>query len=677
MLLCRRPRQNTARSLPARATVGALLLLVVCFLVSLSPPSRAETATKASTPSAPEVLPELPEVPDSRFGRPDEDAVAELKEHLQRVRSPDAVVRERAVREVLEAKPSWVPAIYHRLNQLADHANREGMKEKLRKIRNRARDAVREKMRRAGEHGKVVTPDYLQMVAEYAAPDDEDWQALVSVLAMSRMLVAVGNVQATRALIQIYVRFGEFLRVDTQLQLDELGEKAAAALIEARKHPAAKIAHWANRQLDQMGKAIPSELVQTEDQQVLADVLRAYGRIQDPDAARIIISFANSERAQIRLAARQGVRMMGEIGNWQLRDTYQNIVGKNPPRDWSWKRVAQELFHEFDRLRLAHVQRLFKEGMAAQKKGDWEAMRKAFDRALANNPMLDRRDEMVDGYVTYARRVADEKLEDAILAARRAERINSDPKKQAALESLRLTLEGEQLLARGLADQLLFRRALELDSTNQRAREEIAMIERGERIKQPEYSRYYGAAAIGGVALLAILLIVFFRPKGPEGETEASRSETHGQKDGASAPGSPGTEPSAAHVQGLAASPEEPVRVLATSAPEGAASTPPDAAPDTEEAMAASEPVLPSPGEPITEPHVVPGAVEAAASEESVLPEAPVEPPAAVESPDDERTPAPKAPGEQPDSVDSQPPGEPVPGEPVPSARTPVDQNRS
>src|SRR5690606_20015486 len=153
------------------------------------------------------------------FDKPTPEAMNELKEHLERVRSADPVVRERAVREVLEAKPGWVSAIYHHTNALADNADRDRMKEKLRKIRDRARDAVREEMRRKGEKCEVVTPDYLQIVAEYAEPNDESWQALIPVLAMSRMLGAIGSVEAARALIQVYVRFGEFLRVDTQLGL--------------------------------------------------------------------------------------------------------------------------------------------------------------------------------------------------------------------------------------------------------------------------------------------------------------------------------------------------------------------------------------------------------------------------------------------------------------------------
>src|SRR5690606_3288234 len=144
------------------------------------------------------------------------------------------------------------------------------------------------------------------------------------------------------------------------------------------------------------------------------------------------------------------------------RETYQDIVGKTPPRDWPWKRTAQELFHQFDRLRLAQVHQYFETGIAAQKKGDFDAARRAFDQVLSHNPMFDRRDAMVDAYVAFASQADEKQLEEALLAMRRAERINGDPKRQAKLESLRLTLEAEALLEKSLADQSLLRKALEL-----------------------------------------------------------------------------------------------------------------------------------------------------------------------------------------------------------------------
>jgi hypothetical protein len=336
---------------------------------------------------------------------------------------------------------------------------------------------------------------------------------------MSRILVQVGTVEACRELIDVFVRFGDLLRVDTQLQLEKLGERAVAALIEARRHQAPQIARWAERQLDALGKAIPSEAVQTTDQQVLADVLRAYGRVREPDAARIVISFSNSERAQIREAARQGVALMGEVAGWQLRDAYENVVGKKPPRDWSWKRTARELFGEQDRLRLSRVYRLFEDGMRAKAEGRLDDMRRAFDQVLSRSPSFERAAEMTGGYLAFAREAADEHTGEAIAALRRASRLAASPEERVQAESLLLTLEAERLLESGIADQTLPRRAIELDRSNERAKSLLARMERGELQSQSRFGRWAAALAIGATALLAIGIILLRRPRSAAKDT--------------------------------------------------------------------------------------------------------------------------------------------------------------
>ncbi len=512
---------------------------LTCALIvfgTLVPSARAEEtgeqAQKADstfqakhTGAEPIDLPDLPEVPSIELEKPSQESLEAVDDLLARLITDDPVVRERAVREILETKPAFVPAIQHRIDSIAEDCDRGAMKDVLLRLRRKAREAVRERMRAAGEKGEVDTPDYLQIVAEYAEPTNEHWQDLTQVLGLSRMLVALGTTPATRVLIHVYVRF-DFLRIDTQLQLAKLDEKAIAALIETRRHPARKIATWADRQLDALGKAIPSEVVQTDDPEVLADILRAYGRVRDPDAARLVISFANTERAQVREAARQGVAMLGEVANWQLRDTYENIVGKKPPRDWSWKRTARELFGEFDRLRLARVFRLFESGKAAYKQGNLLEMCKAYDRVLAENPMFERRDEMVPGYVDFARAAKPEQLAEARLALARAARLSRDPDELHRIQSLQLTLEGERLLQTGLADQTLFRRALDLDAENARAQQRLESIERGEPSKtQKTFNRYGAAGIIGAVALVSILVIAFWRRKRP-GENSQAVDET-------------------------------------------------------------------------------------------------------------------------------------------------------
>jgi tetratricopeptide (TPR) repeat protein len=433
--------------------------------------------------------------------------LAELDALLGRITAEDAPDREQAVRELLEALPKQVPAIRFRIGSVADSADKEAMKRLLLKTR---RDALHQKSDDDEESDKSAGGvDYLARLLQNPEPKSAAWRDLGSVLALSRMLETIANVEAVRGLVDVYARFGEFLRITTQNALTRLGDKAVPALIEAERHQAEKIAKWAVRELDMLGRGIPGEAVQTQDEAVLADVLRAYGRTRNPDAVRIVASFANSERAQVREAARQSVALMGEVASWQLRDTYENVVGKKPPRDWSWDRTARELFAEFDRLRFAEVGKLFEAGQAARNRGDLAAMRAAFDQLLAHDPDFDGRAELAAGYLAFGQAEQDKSRADAIAALRRAERL--DPTLKNAT-SLRLTLEAEALEEQGISDATLLERSLENDPQNARAKAALSRFERGEP-KRSEHARLIAAAAILLAAGLAIAFILLRRPK--------------------------------------------------------------------------------------------------------------------------------------------------------------------
>jgi len=480
-------------------------------------PSHAEGAPKLS-----EHLPELPAVPSLELARPTPADLEELDTRLGKLCSTDDAERDAARREVLEVTAKAVPALRFRLAATAESTKHDELKELLLKIRKKGRDDARDEQASDGKRGRVKTPDYFEMAVEHAEPKSKLWCSLASVLAESRMLAQIGTVEAVRGLIDVYVRYGEFLRVDTQLQLEALGDRAVPALIEARRHPAEKIVKWSARELDALGKAIPSEAVQMTDLQVLSDVLRAYGRVRDPDAARIVVSFSNSERAQVREASRQAIAMLGEVGAWQLRDTYETVVGKKPPRDWNWERTARELFGEFDRLRSAEVAKLFEAGAAARQHGDLEGMRKAFDQVLTRSPDYPKREELASAYLDYAQKTLLSSPASALAALRRVERLGKGSESEKIATSLRLTLEAETLADAGIADRTLLVRALEADPKNARARQGLSRFEHGET-EPPNSSRYYGAGAIGLVALGGIL-VVLLRGRGAEEREEKGAS---------------------------------------------------------------------------------------------------------------------------------------------------------
>jgi hypothetical protein len=482
----------------------AALAVLTAAEVSATPPPAGSSATSARE------LPELPRAPDE-LKQASLAELAELDELLARISGEDAAAREDAVRGILELAPRLVPAIRKRLDALGDSAEKIPMKQLLYDVRRAAKEDPQDDVPGAPDEKSKSGPDYLTLLLAKAKPDKAAWRDLVQVLALSRMLEQIGTTAAVRGMIDVYVRFGEFLRIDTQRGLARLGDRAVPALIEARRHQAERIGRWASRQLDMLGRAAPSQAVQIADPEILADVFRAYGRTHDLDAARIIVSFAGSERAQLRKAARQAIAMLGEAGHWQLRDAYEDVMGKRAARDWTWERTARELFGELDRLRRAEVYDRFEAGQKAQAAGDWKAMREAYDDVLVRAPFFERADEMVGGYWEYGKRHAESDPTSALLALRHAERLSRDTPHYPRIRSLLLTLEAARLGQKHIVDRSLLHQAVELDSSNTRAKAELARLSRPVETGDRKL-RYYAAASILVAGLLGVAFVLW-KPK--------------------------------------------------------------------------------------------------------------------------------------------------------------------
>ncbi len=477
-----------------RSLFGLLGVIAVSF-------AQAEPARPANGELD---LPAIPAVPRRDPAAPTAEDLDDLDSRLERLLKAGPDERVELSRELLEVRPQLVSALSFRLLKLSERCDKERMK----KLFLEAREHHRERRKGGTTAGDNDETDVFQTVLRRANPNDANGASLIRLLAMSRMLAMIATVDAGRALIDIYVRFGEFMRVDTQLQLQRMGEHALAPLIESRRHPAEKVARWAERLLDQMGRAIPSEAIRTDDYEVLADVLRAFGRIREPDAARIIVTFANSERTQVRDAARQGIAMLAEVGLWQLRDAYENVVGRRPKREWTWDRTARELFGEYDRLRLSRVYQLYSEGVTAQGAGNLKLMTERFDAVLSKDPMFERRATMAVGYFSAAEQRLDSEPKAAELALARVERLSEDPALRARASSLRLTLSAERTGRERAADVETLRRALALDPANRRAQAALAQMERGEATTRLSRSRTLAALAIGLTTLIGLLVIV-------------------------------------------------------------------------------------------------------------------------------------------------------------------------
>ncbi len=339
----------------------------------------------------------------------------------------------------------------------------------------------------------------------------------VTTAVLLRALAHAGTTPALRQLIKVAGDHGNAFRLEVARHLKALGDKAVPALIETRKEPSSELRRWAASQLEGMGKRIAGDAVQTKDNQVLADVLRAFANVHDIDALPVILSFVNSDRIQVRAAAREALGQFGQDAVWKLREAYSNVMGKPAPDGWQAAQIAKELFAAYDRLRLQEVYGLLDEGLAKEKEGKLEEAVAAFDKVLARQPMLDRRGEMVSAYVAYAEKASETDSPKALAVYRKAARLWPESARIPHIEAEIAYLEGKELLGRGIADVEPFQRALRLEPGHEKARAELTRLEANVEERQ---ERIRAFAAAGAVVLVALAGIILFgggrrRPRRP------------------------------------------------------------------------------------------------------------------------------------------------------------------
>ncbi len=532
--------------------IAPLLLLVTLAGIAPAPalaagelPTASATAAASGAPTGP--LPELPKLAPIAHPEADAASLKELDRILDALTGEEDRSRTNAVGLVADVPASLVPAIRQRIQDVRGSLDRDTAPRVLEDARKAGRDALKKKGKGGGEEPAADPPkpkkkgkkdkdpekaeekpkkadkkaqdddegDWLEFVIAKPKPKSDSWRDLVKLLAMERMLAAIGTTPAIREMIQLHAYFGDLLRIDLQRHVAKLKDKAVPALIEARQHDAKIVQKWANRQLDILGKAIPGEAVSTNDTQVLADVLRAYGRTRDVDAARVVLSFANSDRIQLREAAREAVSAIGEPGLWQLRDVYLNLTGNKPPRDWTWDRIAREIFAAYDRARLAEVYKLMDDGVAFAAAGKLAEAVDAFDKVLARAPLFERRKEMVKTYVARSKEMPADKREEALALLRKAVRLDAKNPEAGRLEAEIAYLEGAVLLDQGTPDKLLFKKALDLDPSHERAKIALASLADDVAPQKDFTKRYAAAAGLGLAALLAMILLYRRKPRAP------------------------------------------------------------------------------------------------------------------------------------------------------------------
>jgi tetratricopeptide (TPR) repeat protein len=332
------------------------------------------------------------------------------------------------------------------------------------------------------------------------------YASTLTTAALIRTLVRIGTTPALRELVALTNDHQGAFRPEITRQVKAVGEPFVPALIEARRS-SPDIRRWSVLQLEALGKKTAGDAAQVKSSQVLCDVLRAFGNIHDVEALAVILSFVNSDRAQVRAAAREALASYGGDGLWKLREAYQNLTGKPTPEGWSADQVAKELFAAYDRVRLQEVYDLVEAGIKKHRDGKSEDAIADFDKALAREPLLDRRNEMVAAYMAVAEQKWEQDRDVALTLYRKAARLDPDKDRKPQIESRILTLEAMALADKGVADADMYRRALGLDGANERARTALEKLEFEGEVKEEKQRRWFAGAAVLVTAVLGILVL--------------------------------------------------------------------------------------------------------------------------------------------------------------------------
>ena len=329
----------------------------------------------------------------------------------------------------------------------------------------------------------------------------------IEIEAIFSKLQAIATTPAITAMIDHAGIHRSQFRFDVARRVRTTGDRALPALILAKGGPVWENKKWAATQLEAMGKRVAGDAVQTKSDDVLVQVLTAFGTVHDRDALPVTLAFTSSERKVVREAARASVLAYDKDARPNLAEVYGNLVGHPPAADVPASKIAADLFALQDKQRLADLYAIVDLGLKAQAGGDNAGAVEQFDRALAREPSLDRKKEMVPAFVARG----DSLAETDPMAARRAyeEALALDPdtpRKGQILGALAL-LDAEALQKRGIDDRASWERVLESDPGNAKANAAIERLNAAHADRSSRANEYEVGAA--GALVLICALVMF------------------------------------------------------------------------------------------------------------------------------------------------------------------------
>lgn len=448
-------------------------------LVALVLTATASAQAQQTPTSAPQAPAETAVTDDSRFA---------LEAILARLRVEDRESRAQAVEQLQRLEPSDVPAIRQRLLAPLGTSHFNVHAAMVRAIRSVT--------------GGRENADYdlLQALVNYS-PRGPDIDVATERIALATALGAIKTPDSGRALVAFGLSHNRIFRLATiRVAKNQLKLYVVPALIELRR-PTEDTRLYIRQVREAVRCVTPGQSVQTRDNALLAEILRAWGSVRQQDAMVVITSYVNSDRVQVREAARWAIAQFGRDAINTLRNVYETFVGEDPNPLWGWERVSRELYAAYDRRKSDEVRAALDAGLAAAREGRNDVMLERFEWVLARHPLFERRGEMVEPLFRYARSLERSDVARAAVLYRMALRVDPEGPKAAQIRGAILFLEAERALARGVADPELYRAAVLADPNHARARAQFDAVAQVEVLRSRRRRRAVGAFGLLAVAL--------------------------------------------------------------------------------------------------------------------------------------------------------------------------------
>lgn len=355
--------------------------------------------------------------------------------------------------------------------------------------------------------------EYDLLALMIAAPRSADLDGAIERVVLARALGAMASADAGRALVALSTSYGAIFRQEVgRIVRGQLKDYVLPAFIELRS-PSEMMRIFMRQTREALRKVTPGEAVQQHDNALLAEILRAYGSIRQPDAMQVVVSFVNSDRAQVREASRWAVTQYGRESINALRSAYEMYEGHDANPQWGWERTAQELYLANDRRRMAEVTQRLDAGLASGRGGNGAEMLGHFRWVLARHPDLQRRSEMVEPLMRHARELESESAARAEAVWRLALWVEPEGAHAREIRAAVLFLEAELAMARGVADPELYDAVLRVDPGHGRARAQRSAVAQDEVLRARRQRRTLGALGLLGVALGTLWLLVRRPPR--------------------------------------------------------------------------------------------------------------------------------------------------------------------